>query len=216
MIGSGIYFYNYKPNSLKLYICSIMARKREFEYEEKLDVAMHLFWKQGYHVTSLSDLENNMQINRSSIYPTYGDKKELLLKCLDKYQKSKLLAYQAFLNDKSGNALKDLIKVLNLAVQQSMQDNNVCLAVRMVFEIALADNDINRMLLENEKKIEQVYLAILQRGMQQKLIKEELDAQTTAAFFASSSTTLLKNYVLYKNKAQVDAMINLLIQFISR
>lgn len=193
-----------------------MARKKEFEYEEKLDVAMNLFWKQGYHVTSLTDLENHMEINRSSIYPTYGDKKELLLKCLDKYQKSRLSEYQSFLNDRSGNAVKDLEKILNLAVQQSIHDNKVCLAVRMIFEIALADQDVNSMLLENEKKIEKIYLTILQRGIQQKLVKEKLDLKTTAAFFASSSTTLLKNYVLYKDKTQVDAMINLLIQLVSR
>lgn len=193
-----------------------MARKKEFEYEEKLDVAMNLFWEQGYHVTSLSDLENHMKINRSSIYPTYGDKKELLLKCLDKYQKSKLSEYQAFLDDSDTNALEDLVKILNLSVQQSIEDNKVCLAVRMIFEIALVDKEINQMLVANEKKIEKVYLAILERGRQHKVVNEELDAETTAAFFASSSTTLLKNYVLYKNKTQVDAIISLLIQMISR
>ncbi|KQT15124.1 hypothetical protein ASG31_16125 [Chryseobacterium sp. Leaf404] len=193
-----------------------MARKKEFEYEVKLDVAMNLFWEQGYHVTSLSDLEINMQINRSSIYPTYGDKKELLLKCLDKYQRSKLTEYQAFLDNSGNNALEDLVKILNLSVQQSMNDNKVCLAVKMIFEIALVDKEINKMLVENEKKIEVVYLTLLLRGVQQKLVKDELDIKTTASFFASSSTTLLKNFVLYNNKAQVNAMIGLLIQLISR
>lgn len=199
-----------------MYICKVMARKKEFEYEEKLDIAMNLFWEQGYHVTSLSDLEHHMQINRSSIYPTYGDKKELLLKCLDRYQKSKLSEYQVFLDNSTGNALEDLVKILNLSIQQSINDNKVCLAVKMIFEIALVDKEINQMLVANEKKIENVYLTILQRGIQQKNVKEKLDAETTAAFFASSSTTLLKNYVLYKNKTQVDAMIDLLIQLISR
>lgn len=192
-----------------------MARKKEFEYEEKLDVAMHLFWEQGYHVTSLNDLENNMKINRSSIYPTYGDKKELLLKCLDKYQKSKLSEYQYFIDDKSQNALEDLVKILNLAVKQSIDENKVCLAVKTIFEIAPVDKEINQMLVANEKEIEKIYLAILERGIQQKLIKKELDTKTTAAFFASSSTTLLKNYVLYRNKMQITAMINLLVQLIS-
>jgi TetR/AcrR family transcriptional repressor of nem operon len=192
-----------------------MARKKEFEYEEKLNIAMNLFWEQGYHVTSLSDLENYMKINRSSIYPTYGDKKELLLKCLDKYQQSKLSEYQEYLQDSSNNALEDLVNVLNLSVQQSISDDKVCLAVRMIFEIALVDKEINQMLVANERKIEKVYLAILQRGIQQKLFKKDLDVETTAAFFSSSSTTLLKNYVLYRDQKQVNSMIALLIQLIS-
>ena len=193
-----------------------MARKKEFEYEEKLDIAMHLFWEQGYHVTSLSDLECHMKINRSSIYPTYGDKKELLLKCLDRYQKSKLSEYRSFLSDGSDNALEDLVKLLNLAIQQSIIENRVCLAVKMIFEIALVDEEIRHMLLANEKEIQKVYQAVLERGIQQQLVKEGLDAKTAAAFFASSSTTMLKNYVLYRNRTETASMIRMLVNFISR
>lgn len=193
-----------------------MARKKEFEYEEKLDIAMHLFWEQGYHVTSLSDLESHMKINRSSIYPTYGDKKELLLKCLDRYQKSKLSEYRSFLSDGSDNALEDLVKLLNLAIQQSIIENRVCLAVKMIFEIALVDEEIRHMLLANEKEIQKVYQAVLERGIQQQLVKEGLDAKTAAAFFASSSTTMLKNYVLYRNRTETASMIRMLVNFISR
>lgn len=193
-----------------------MARKKEFEYDEKLDVAINLFWKQGYHVTSISDLENHLKINRSSIYPTYGDKKELLLKCLDKYQKSKLTEYQAFLENNSENALEVLRNVFNLSVQQSINDNKVCLAIRITFEIAMVDKEINHMLVVNERKIEKIYLELLQRGVQQKLVKTDINIENTASLFASSSTALLKNYVLYKNKAKVNEMIHLLIQLISR
>lgn len=193
-----------------------MARKKEFEYDEKLDVAINLFWEQGYHVTSISDLENHLKINRSSIYPTYGDKKELLLKCLDKYQKSKLAEYQAFLENNSENALEVLRNVFNLSVQQSINDNKVCLAIRITFEIAMVDKEINHMLVVNERKIEKIYLELLQRGVQQKIVKTDINIENTASLFASSSTALLKNYVLYKNKAKVNEMIHLLIQLISR
>lgn len=193
-----------------------MPRKKEFDYEQKLEAAMHLFWEQGYHFTSLSDLESHLKINRSSIYPTYGDKKELLLKCLDRYQKSKLSEYQYFLQDKSHNALEDMKQILLMAVQQSISDQKVCLAVKMVFETALADEEINRMLLTNEKMIEKVYLAILERGILQDLMRDDLDTETTAAFFASSSAALLKNYVLHRDQHQVDNMIQLMVELVSK
>lgn len=193
-----------------------MPRKKEFDYEEKLEVAMQLFWEQGYHYTSLSDLENHLKVNRSSIYPTYGDKKELLLKCLDRYQKAKLSEYQCFLKDKNLNALEDLKQLITLAVKQSIADQKVCLAVKLVFEMALVDSEINQMLLINEKKIENVYHTVLQRGMLQQLIREDLEISTAAAFFASSSTTLLKNFVLYRDKTQVERMTKLMIQFVSK
>ena len=193
-----------------------MPRKKEFDYEEKLEIAMQLFWEQGYHFTSLNDLESHLKINRSSIYPTYGDKKDLLLKCLDRYQKAKLSEYQYFLQDKNLNALEDLKQILTMGVKQSIADQKVCLAVKMVFEIALVDKDINQMLLINEQKIENVYLTVLQRGMLQHLIREDLDIKTTAAFLASSSTTLLKNYVLYRDKTKINSMIQLILQLVSK
>lgn len=193
-----------------------MPRKKEFDYEEKLDVAMRLFWAQGYHFTSLSDLESHLKINRSSIYPTYGDKKELLLKSLDRYQKAKLSEYQSFLHDENHNALEDLKQILKMSVSQSIKDQKVCLAVKMIFEMAMIDEEVNQMLLDNEKKIETVYLTVLQRGLRQKLIKQNIDINTTAAFLASYSTTLLKNYVLYRDKNQVDKMISLVIQFVGK
>jgi TetR/AcrR family transcriptional repressor of nem operon len=86
----------------------------------------------------------------------------------------------------------------------------------MIFEMAMMDQEVNQMLLGNEKKIETVYLTVLQRGLRQKLIKQNIDINTTAAFLASYSTTLLKNYVLYRDKNQVDKMISLVIQFVGK
>jgi TetR/AcrR family transcriptional repressor of nem operon len=102
-----------------------MPRKKEFDYEEKLDVAMRLFWAQGYHFTSLSDLESHLKINRSSIYPTYGDKKELLLKSLDRYQKAKLSEYQSFMHDEKHNALEDLKQILKMSVSKHQRSKGL-------------------------------------------------------------------------------------------
>ncbi len=191
-----------------------MGRNKEFDYEQKLVVAMNLFWSQGYHTTSLSDLEDHMGINRSSIYPTYGDKRDLLIKCLDKYLKIKVSEYTNILNGVTSNSIEDLKKLLRLAIDQSMNEGRTCLAVKIAFEIAPSDEEVIGLLSRNEKMIEEVYHQILKSGQEAGDIKALLDTKLTAGFFASSSGALLKRFALTKNRKEVYDMVETLIQMV--
>ena len=62
-----------------------MARKKQFEEHEILTKATDLFWKQGFHATSIQDLVNHLKINRASLYDTFGGKEELFNKAF-RYQ----------------------------------------------------------------------------------------------------------------------------------
>jgi len=191
-----------------------MGRNREFDYDQKLDIALELFWTQGYHVTSINDLEKHMGMNRSSIYPTYGDKKSLLIKCLTKYLKSKVSEYEGILNNSQTDAIESLRKILRLAVDQSINEDRTCLAVKMAFEIALTDEDVRRLLANNEKKIEDIYFETLKIGQEQGSFKADLDTKLTADFLACSSSALFKNYALNKNRKTIYEMIETLIDMI--
>jgi len=69
-----------------------MARKVEFDIDLALHKAMKLFWLKGYDATSMQDLVDAMQINRFSIYNSFGDKKTLYIKVLAYYRRT-VLAY---------------------------------------------------------------------------------------------------------------------------
>lgn len=61
------------------------GRPREFDTEEALDKALHVFWRKGYEGTSLSDLTDAMGISRPSLYAAFGNKEELFRRALDRY-----------------------------------------------------------------------------------------------------------------------------------
>lgn len=65
-----------------------MARKCNFDPDQKLTQAMELFWQRGYANTAISDLIDALQINRFSLYNTFGDKQQLYYQALDKYLQS--------------------------------------------------------------------------------------------------------------------------------
>ena len=62
-----------------------MARPREFDLNAALERAMDVFWSKGYEATSLDDLCEATGLSRSSLYATFGNKRDLLLQTVDRY-----------------------------------------------------------------------------------------------------------------------------------
>ena len=62
-----------------------MGRPREFDIDEAIDIALDLFWRNGYEKTSLSDLTGALKISPPSFYFAFGSKEQLFKKALDRY-----------------------------------------------------------------------------------------------------------------------------------
>jgi TetR/AcrR family transcriptional regulator, transcriptional repressor for nem operon len=63
-----------------------MARPLAFDPQEKLHQAMMLFWQRGYEATSMQELVAELEINRFSLYNTFGDKQALFAKTVELYE----------------------------------------------------------------------------------------------------------------------------------
>jgi TetR/AcrR family transcriptional regulator, transcriptional repressor for nem operon len=62
-----------------------MPRSKEFDPTRALDQAMQLFWRQGYHATSMDDLVAALEVQRYGIYAAFNSKHDLFLAALDRY-----------------------------------------------------------------------------------------------------------------------------------
>jgi AcrR family transcriptional regulator len=62
-----------------------MSRPTQYDREEALHTAMLIFWKKGYHATSLKDLEGGLKMKPGSIYCAFSNKENLYLLALDLY-----------------------------------------------------------------------------------------------------------------------------------
>ena len=62
-----------------------MARPREFDYDDVVEQAMYLFWRQGYQNTSIEDVESATGLTKGSLYKAFKNKRDLFEKCLDLY-----------------------------------------------------------------------------------------------------------------------------------
>ena len=61
------------------------GRKRAFDRDEALKSAMQVFWRKGYIGASMSELTQNMGINKPSLYGAFGNKETLFVEATRRY-----------------------------------------------------------------------------------------------------------------------------------
>ena len=76
------------------------GRPRQYDPERALIKASEVFWARGYAGTSLDDLAAATGMNRPSLYAAFGDKHDLYLKTLERYQqRSRAIGQQIIADD---------------------------------------------------------------------------------------------------------------------
>jgi AcrR family transcriptional regulator len=66
------------------------GRPRIFDEEQALDAALQVFWRNGYQAASLAELTAAMGISKPSMYAAFGNKEQLYLQALQRYQQQQL------------------------------------------------------------------------------------------------------------------------------
>ncbi len=62
-----------------------MSRTPEFDRTEVVDAALNVFWSDGYEASSIQKLLDAMNLNRGSLYGSFGDKAGLFCEVMDHY-----------------------------------------------------------------------------------------------------------------------------------
>src|SRR5512144_1287779 len=75
------------------------GRPRAYDPDIALARAADVFWRNGYDGTSLDDLVAATGMNRPSLYAAFGDKRDLYLKTLERYQQQSRAASLQLLAD---------------------------------------------------------------------------------------------------------------------
>jgi TetR/AcrR family transcriptional repressor of nem operon len=150
-----------------------MARSKEFEVNEVLDKAIHLFWAQGYEKTSMQDLVEFMGIHRRSIYDTFGDKHALFMKALERYE-TKQTSKMRFLIEKQ-KPIKELIRELFEATVRNEGEPLGCFLVNSGVELGVLDPEVASLVDESYSRTEELLTNLVLKGQQSGEFKNDLD-----------------------------------------
>ena len=163
-----------------------MSRTKEFDPEKALRQAVDLFWTQGYGRTSLDELMKAMGIARQSLYDTFGDKRRLYIRSLERYRDDTLAAARAHFQE--GKPVREGFRALlnGIASESKSQLQRGCLLLSANLEREPGDEEIAELLLENQKSVEAIFREAIEQGQKTGEISRKKDSADLARFLTAT------------------------------
>ena len=181
-----------------------MSRPKEFSPDDALDKAMQVFWHKGYEATSMGDLLSAMDLNRGSLYDTFGDKRTLLLKVMDQYCTA-FVGPKLSLLDQPGPALPTLRRFIIGMIEGGLADpqRRGCFISNTVMELSPHEEEIAGTLRQALMMAEDAFFKVLARAKQQGELTHDKDPRALARFL---TTMMQGTIVMIKAGAPADAV----------
>lgn len=118
-----------------------MTRARPYDRDAALDAALALFWRKGWHATSLKDLEAALAMKPGSIYAAFKSKEALFLAALERYR-DRSRARLAARMDGAQTVLGGLAEHLRGFGAPPEQDPPMCMIVKTMLETQPGDGPV--------------------------------------------------------------------------
>lgn len=157
-----------------------MARIREFDEQQALTEAMHVFWEKGYEATSLSDLTSRMKIQKPSLYAAFGDKLSLFESALRKYNEIHAKSVRMKLNEST--CVKAAFRRLFLegAFPNGTHGQNGCFCINTMVELAPHDAKFEILTREHQQYLAAMFEDTIKRGVRSGEIDESVNDRAIA------------------------------------
>ncbi|MVU82848.1 TetR family transcriptional regulator [Nocardia sp. ET3-3] len=160
-----------------------MARTKEFDPDTVLRRALELFWERGYDATSMSDLVEHLGIAKASIYATFGGKRELYLKSLERYLESTDPVIMAELSQ-PGPVMPAVRALVERFIREASSPDSYlgCMVVNSAVEMARRDEAVARLVESSWAHLETTLNSALLRARSQGELSMESDPRALARF----------------------------------
>lgn len=192
-----------------------MARCVEFNECEIIDKAMNVFWEKGYHATSMQDLVDAMQINRSSLYNTIGDKHSLFMKCVTTYAEAGLKETKEKIA-KEKSPLQAIIRIIRDKANWVVDCEKGCLGVKTIFEIAPEDEAVRNLLNKNNERYLELLSGVIRKAIDSGELDAGEDASLLAEYIMTTFTGWKQSFILNGDPVKIKKMSEYLIKSITR
>ncbi|WP_030564914.1 TetR/AcrR family transcriptional regulator [Streptomyces aureocirculatus] len=165
-----------------------MARPRQFDEDRVITAAMDTFWRHGYEGTSTRDLSESTGLGPSSLYNTFGGKRELYLRTLERYYET-VTAEQVALLNAPGPAKQRLRAMMLHSIDDDLDEaegRRGCFAMNAAMEVAALDPDVKRSVRRSFDRVEDELCAVVAAGQAAGEIAPGRDARALARLVQST------------------------------
>ena len=171
----------------RITILFYMVRTRTFDPTEALSKAVDLFAAKGYANTSMEDIVQVTGVSRYGLYGTFGNKRELFEKALDKYADS--IGKQSFLRLLEPEAsLPDIRQIFDERVTDmcALEERKGCLVIHTAMQLAPQDPELRGVLQQFMKRMSKLFAIGLESAREKGQVKSDLDVRAAADMLTST------------------------------
>ena len=171
---------------------------------------MRLFWRKGYAATSVEDLTETLQLSRSSLYDTFGDKRTLFLEALKFYSERVLDATARTLNE-SRSPIAGIQKVFDDLIASVGSETGAlgCFMVNSIAELVPYDPDVTEIATTYSESIQKLFITVLMQAKSQNMLTEKQTPHQLAAYIfnmVQGIRILIKSGATKKQVQAISAM----------
>lgn len=193
-----------------------MGRHKEFDRDTVLEHAMEVFWEKGYEATSIQELVTRMQINRGSLYDTFGDKHSLFLTALDHYRDRQVSQRLKSLL-KADEGIESIRGFFEGLVTAWMGDRGCqgCFMVNATVELAIRDDEAAGKFAAHMAAVEDAFYRTLLRARKQGELKNHDDLRALARYLVNSANGLCVMAKVSPDRAVLEDIVSVTLSVLN-
>jgi len=187
-----------------------MARPVEFDKETVLTNAMEQFWLEGYEASSVQKLLDATDINRGTLYNSFGDKDTFFKSCVEKYNDLLKADIQNTLGNTRLGAWKAIEAYFDTAIVSAPSNQRVlgCLLVNSVCESINWEKDIQKVVKNSMNILRKAMLARTRELEKARQLKRGIKAENAADILMNLYNGLMVSARSGKGPAQLGELVS--------
>lgn len=158
-----------------------MAKAAKFDRQDVIDKATNLYWRKGFHATSMRNLQDEIDMRPGSIYAAFGSKDGLFKETLRNYTQMGLDELQRLVNE--NESAIDTLKVFirsQVVETQTGAPNGICMLSKTLSELTEDNQDLIDITNGHLNEIGEKLCSIIEWGQTLNEIDKDKDAKTIA------------------------------------
>ncbi len=156
-----------------------------------LDAAMNAFMKYGIRAVKMDDIAQQLTISKRTLYEIYEDKEEVLYRSIIKYDRLRLERLTKYAEE--GHHVIDVI-----LEAYRIKMNEVRMVNPAFYEDILKYPKVETYIKESSIKSRDKFLAFMQLGVEQGLLRKEVDYDMVPHMFDAIGKYIMDNHLLQR------------------
>ncbi len=165
------------------------GRPCEFNKDEVIDIASHLFSRKGYDATSLNELLEEMKISRGSFYYAFNSKYQLFELCVHRLRDRQIaMAMEELQQAANGRCFIEnlLNEIVRTPVHKEKESSFNGFLMNTAFESSEHNPKISILISNASLRFAEIFRLAVERGQSENVISKQKNAYELAFYFLSS------------------------------